>query len=375
MDFKTLFEAQDLRGKRALVRVDWNVPLENGQVREDYRIRQSLQTIEHLSKAGAKVILISHLESKETESLEAVYNHANSLLDLSFSHETIGEEVKKTISLMKEGEVILLENLRKHDGEKDNDRAFAVALSELADMYINEAFSASHREHASIIGIPKLLPGFAGLHFTEEVKRLSKAFYPKRPFLFILGGAKFDTKIPLIEKFITVADSIFVGGALAHNFFVEMGGPIGDSLVSEGEYALKEKFASGKVMLPEDVLVKRADEDIVILPADVLEHDIIMDAGPKTLETLKAKIHDSQFILWNGPLGNYEKGYKEGTLALARMLGQSEREVIVGGADTLATIKELGLFGKFSFISTGGGAMLDFLSKGSLPGIDALKKL
>ncbi|MDB5266723.1 MAG: pgk, phosphoglycerate kinase, phosphoglycerate kinase [Parcubacteria group bacterium] len=375
MDFKTLFEAQDLRGRRALVRVDWNVPLQQGEVREDYRIRQSLQTIEHLSKAGAKVVLISHLESKETDSLEAVYEHASTLLDLSFSKETVGDEVKKKIDSMKEGEVILLENLRKHAGEKDNDRNFAVALSELGDIYINEAFSASHREHASIIGIPKLLPGFAGLHFTEEVKRLSKAFYPKRPFLFILGGAKFDTKIPLIEKFITVADSIFVGGALTHNFFVELGQPIGDSLVSEGHFALKEKFASGKVVLPEDVLVKRGEESLGILPADMEKHDVIMDAGPKTLEALRTKIHDSQFILWNGPLGNYEKGYKEGTLALARMLAQSEREVIVGGADTLAAIKELGLFGKFSFISTGGGAMLDFLSKGSLPGIDALKKL
>lgn len=375
MDFKTILEAGDLIGKRVLVRVDWNVPIKDLKVTDDYRITESLPTIDYLKERGAKVILISHLESKETDSLMPVYEHASGLTSIMFCDEILGEKVMNCISELKNGEVILLENLRRNAGEKTNTREFALALADFADIYVNEAFSASHREHTSIIGIPKLLPSFAGLQFTEEVKRLSKAFYPKRPFLFILGGAKFDTKLPLIDKFINIADQLFVGGALAHNFFKERGENLGDSLVSSGEFNLKEKYDTGKVMLPLDMVIKGGDG----MGTDTIDHvgtgDIIMDAGPRTLEALKSKIHDSQFILWNGPLGNYELGYKDGTLALAKLLAESEKEVIVGGADTLSSIKELGLYDKFSFVSTGGGAMLDFLAKGTLPGIDALKRI
>jgi phosphoglycerate kinase len=374
MDFKTILEAGDLAGKRILVRVDWNVPLEKGRVVEDFRIKQSLPLIEHLKNAGAKIILLSHLESKETESLYPVYEHASGMLSLMFCTETIGDKAVSCISMLKNGEVLLLENLRKNKGEKENSREFALALSDFGDMYVNEAFSASHREHASIVGIPKLLPSFAGLQFTEEVKRLSKAFYPKHPFLFILGGAKFDTKLPLIEKFINIADFIFVGGALAHNFFKENGNSLGDSLVSEGEFDLKAKLETGKIMLPLDLVIKGKDG----MGTDTIEHvgtgDMIVDAGNRTIEALKSKIHDSQFILWNGPLGNYELGYKNGTLALAKILAESGKEVIVGGADTIASIKELNISEKFSFISTGGGAMLDFLSSGTLPGIESIKR-
>ncbi|CAN5190080.1 hypothetical protein BH11PAT1_BH11PAT1_3310 [soil metagenome] len=375
MDFKTILETGDIEGKRVLVRVDWNVPLENGVVVDDFRIQQSLHTIEHLSKAGAKVILITHLESKDTQSLLQVYNRASTLLSLEFCEEVIGEKVVSCVSGLRNGDVLLLENLRQNSGEKENSREFALSLADLADIYVNEAFSVSHRAHASIVGIPKLLPCFAGLQFTEEVKRLSKAFYPKHPFLFILGGAKFDTKLPLIDKFLHIADSIFVGGALAHNFFKELGEDVGDSLVSSGEFDLKEKFASGKIFLPADMVIKGGDG----MGTDTINHvgtgDTILDAGPRTIEILKAKIHESNFVLWNGPLGNYELGNKEGTLALAKLLAESDKEVIVGGADTLASIKELGLYEKFSFVSTGGGAMLDFLSSGTLPGIDALKRV
>ena len=375
MDFKTILEAGDLQGKRVIVRVDWNVPIEGGKVVDDFRIKQSLSTIEHLRSAGAKVILISHLESKETDSLLAVYEHASSLTSLMFCGETIGEKAISCVSMLKDGEVLLLENLRKNAGEKENSRDFAMKLADFGDLYVNEAFSASHREHASIVGIPKLLPAYAGLQFTEEVKRLSKAFYPQHPFLFILGGAKFDTKLPLIDKFINIADSLFVGGALAHNFYKEMGENLGNSLVSDGEFNLQDKFKSGKIMLPTDMVIKGGDG----MGVDTIDHvgtgDTIMDAGPRTLELLKTKIHDSQFVLWNGPLGNYELGYKEGTLTLAKLLAECDKEVIVGGADTLASIKELGLFNKFSFVSTGGGAMIDFLGSGTLPGVEALKRV
>lgn len=367
MDFKTILEANDLNGKRVLVRVDWNVPIQNGLVTDDFRIRESLTTIEYLINHGAKVTLISHLEtvsetgSLEESSLELVYECAKKLLP--------------NLVFKEKGDLVLLENLRQNPSEVENSREFALSLTKNIDLFVNEAFSVSHREHASIVGIPKLLPSFAGFQFTEEVKRLSKAFYPKRPFLFILGGSKFDTKLPLIEKFIHIADTLFIGGALAHNFFKENGYNLGDSLVSSGKFNLLEKYSSGKIILPSELVIKGHDG----MRAESIEHvgagDTIVDIGPRTLEVLKSKIHEAQFILWNGPMGTYEVGFKEGTLGLARLLAESGKEVIIGGVDTIACIKELNLNDKFSFVSTGGGAMLDFLAMGTLPGIEALKKL
>jgi len=374
MDFKTILEAGDLKGKRVLVRVDWNVPFEGKRVGDDYRIQKSLQTINYLQNAGARVVLISHLESSETESLENIYGYVKNLLEISFCKDLVGEEAKRAVANLKDGEIILLENLRQNDGEKNNSRDFALILATYGGIFINEAFSASHREHASIVGVPKLLPSYAGFQFTEEVQKLSKAFYPKRPFVFILGGAKFETKLPLIDKFMHIADSIFVGGALAHNFFVDQGIDIGDSLVSSGEFNLKDEFASGKITLPEDVVVMNGIERRIDVPENIRSGDVIVDAGPNTLLKLKDVISRASSVLWNGPLGNYELGFRQSTLELARMLGASRAEVILGGADTLASIKEVDLFDKVYFISTGGGAMLDFLSTGTLPGVEALKK-
>jgi phosphoglycerate kinase len=339
---KTITEAGNLEGKKVLVRVDWNVPVLDGQVADDFRIRHSLPTIEFLRKAGAEVIILSHYTG-EGDSLAPIAEHARKYLpQLAFNGE---------------GNLRLMENLRHDPGEKKNDPAFAEKLAKLGEIYVNEAFSASHREHASIVSLPKLLPSYAGLRFAEEVNELSKAFYPKHPFLFILGGAKFDTKLPLLKKFMDIADDIFVGGALANDFFKAMGKDVGVSLVSDGEFGLSELFNSGKIILPEDTIDAGGK---------------ILDAGPISLEKLKEKIESAKLILWNGPLGHYEGGYKVATLALAKMIAESGKESIVGGGDTLAAIDELKLLDEFSFVSTGGGAMLDFLAHGTLPGIEAL---
>lgn len=327
---KLITEAGELKGKRVLVRVDWNVPISRGRIGNDFRIKKSLPTIEYLTNAGAEVIIATHLEKGEIDSL----------------HKFIPNGAK------------LLENLREDKGEENNSKEFAKKLARKADIYVNEAFSVSHREHASIVSVPKFLPSFAGLRFAQEVKELSKAFYPKKPFLFILGGAKFDTKLPLVKKFARIADDIFIGGALANNFFKEMGQDVGDSLVSKGDFELKKLLKSGKIILPEDTIVKDGR---------------ILDVGPITLEKLREKISTANLILWNGPLGNYESGYKVATLELAKLLADSGKETIVGGGDTLAAIEELKILDKFSFVSTGGGAMLDFLATGTLPGIEALK--
>ncbi|MBX4189130.1 phosphoglycerate kinase [Candidatus Parcubacteria bacterium] len=329
----TIKDIQDLEDKRVLVRVDWSVPLVNGEVESEYQIKESLPTIEYLQDRGAKVIIATHLEHEE-DSIESLRKYVPE-----------GAEI--------------LDNLRKKPGEKANDEAFAKELASLADIYVNDAFPVSHRAHASVVGVPKFIPGYLGFGIEKEIENLSRAFNPEHPFLFILGGAKFDTKLPLINKFLHIADTVFVGGALANNFFRDQGMDIKKSYVSEGAFPTKELWDTGKIMLPEDYAWKE---------------ERIVDAGPKTIEALKEKIDQSETILWNGPLGEYEKGAQEWTLALAKVLSESGKKVIVGGGDTLAAIRELNLFDKFFFVSTGGGAMLDFLANETLPGIEALKR-
>ncbi|MEK7461810.1 MAG: phosphoglycerate kinase [Patescibacteria group bacterium] len=340
---KSILEAGNLGGKKVLVRVDWSVPTDSGKVINDYQIRKSLPTIEYLQKAGARITLLSHAEKNE-DSLLSIYKHAKEFLP--------------RLTFVEPSDLTLLENLRQNAGERENSTKFAKELAELGDIFVNEAFPVSHREHASIVGLPRLLPSFFGLQFADEIKELSRAFYPKRPFLFILGGAKFDTKLPLLGKFINIADEIFVGGALANNFLKFQGMDVGNSLVDDRDFGLSKLLETKKIILPEDTIV--VDRKI-------------MDAGPITMEHLKSKIEAAKLILWNGPLGFYELGYKTATLQLAKMIVELGRDSIVGGGDTLAAIRELDVWDKFSFVSTGGGAMLDFLATGTLPGIEALK--
>lgn len=329
---KSIKEAEDLKGKRVLVRVDWSVPMHEGRAIDDYAIRVSLATLEYLVGQGARVIVATHLESK-SDSLEALKSYLPA-------------------------GATLLPNLRENPGEETNSKEFAEELASYADIYVNDAFSVSHREHASLVGVPKLLPSYMGLRFEKEVKTLSKAFYPKHPFLFIIGGAKFDTKLPLLKKFIHIADHIFVGGALANNFFKASGKDVGASLVSEGDFDLNDLMKTNKIILPEDTIEVDGR---------------ILDAGPVSMEKLKKIVAKTKLIIWNGPLGNYEQGFKVATHALATMIATSGKESIVGGGDTLAAIQELHLTDQFSFVSTGGGAMLEFLATGTLPAIKALE--
>lgn len=307
---KSIKDIKNLKGKKVFVRVDWNVRIENGQVLDEFRIKKSLSTLEFLKSRGAKLIIAVHLEPI-TASMEPFKKY---LPD--------GAE--------------LLENLRLNPGEETNDEEFAKFLAAKADIYVNEAFSVSHRQHASIVGVPKFLPSYAGLQFEKEVKELSKSFNPPKPFFLILGGIKFETKLPLIEKLLPRADFVFIGGGIA-------------------------KAISFTPLISNPKIFFCAPDSVAI------------DANSETLALIKEKVDISKFILWNGPLGNYENGYTEGTLALAKILAESGKEVIVGGGDTLAAIEKLKVVDKFSFISTGGGAMLDFLANGTLPGIKALQ--
>ena len=275
--------------------------------------------------------------------------------------------------LTKKKDIILLENLRRETGEKNNSPSFARALSRYGDVYVNDAFSVSHRPHASIIGITKYLDGYAGFQLEEEIKSLSVAFNPSHPFLFILGGAKFDTKMPLIKKFLRDADKVLISGALSNDFFKAKGYEVGTSLVEDKNYEIPSLLKHKNLLLPLDLEVAKGSKVRFTKPDGVLPDENIVDVGPQTVELLRDLITKSKFILWNGPLGKYENGFGGATEKVLKIISKSKSQSIIGGGDTVVLISKLKLEDKLGFVSTGGGATLDFLVKGTLPGIKVLK--
>lgn len=369
---KTLRDLPDISGKTVFVRCDFNVPIVNGEVGDSFRIEKSFQAIDFLLEKGAKLILASHIEGS-ADTLLPVFEYLNKKYPISFVIDYFPEKPESIESALQDGQIVLLENLRKYSGEKANDQDFAKHLASFADFYVNEAFPAAHRAHASIVGVPKFLQGFAGIVLEEEISALTRVFQAPHPFVFILGGAKFETKLPLIEKFIRRADTVFVGGALANDFFKVRGIAVGASLLSNGDFHL-ERFIGDTLILPTDVIVEGNNGRVTKQSEEVLSDEMISDVGPQSIEGLKDVIKNAKFILWNGPLGNYENGFKDSTLMLAKLIAESGAESIVGGGDTVASIAELNLADKFTFISTGGGAMLEFLADETLPGIEALNE-
>jgi len=366
---------ESLNGKKVLIRLDLNVPINGGEIADDFRIRKSMPTLQYLIRNKAKVIAISHLEDVYSKgggasSLRPVYEYLKDKIDIAFASNI--DEAREMSEGLEEGSVLLLENLRFDEREKQNDDGFAKELAELAEIYVNESFSVSHRMHASIVGVPKYLPSYAGELFVSEVDNLSRALNPEHPFVFILGGAKFETKLPLIEKYLKVADYVVVAGALANDFFKAKGYEIGHSTVY-GQMNIDNLVNDPKIILPSDVIVWTAEGASIKKPDEVLPAESIEDIGPQSLADLEPILKGAEFILWNGPLGNYEKGFRDRTLELAEMIGSSKAFSIVGGGDTTAVISEINTDNKFGFVSTGGGAMLEFLEKGTLPGIEALK--
>jgi phosphoglycerate kinase len=372
-----VLKGKKIKGKTALVRVDFNLPIKKGVVEDDFRIKKALPTIKLLQKKGAKIILITHL-GKGGETLAPVAKVLNKYIKVTFVPEVIGPKVTKAVAAMKNGEVILLENLRNNNGEKECNKVFAANLAKLAALYVNEAFPVDHRADASIVLVPKLLPSYAGLQLSEEVRNLSRAFLkPKHPFLFILAGAKFSTKIPLVKKYLKLADKIFIGGALANDFFKAQGYQVGKSLVDDTNYSLKKFLKNNKLILPADVVVKSQSKSGKLInkkPDEVEEDENILDAGKQTVLRLAPIIKKAKLILWNGPLGKFEEpGGGAATKKVLKMVARSKAESIIGGGDTVVLISQMKMENKFSFVSTGGGATLDFLANGTLPGIKALE--
>lgn len=372
---KTVKDIEKLYGKRVLVRVDFNVPIKDGKVLDDFRIKKSLPTIEYLTQKGAIVILMAHLGDDGKESLKPIAVKLKKYLPKTvfLDKPIFSDEVENTIKKAKKKDVILLQNIRSETGEKNNSPSFARALSRYGEVYVNDAFSVSHRPHASLIGITKYLPGYAGLQLEKEINNLSKSFSPEHPFLFILGGAKFSTKMPLIKKFLREADNVFIGGALANDFFRARGYEVGTSLVEDGNYEIKNLMKNKNLIMPMDVEVSQGKKNRFTKIDEIKKEECIVDIGPKSIEQLKDLIKNSKFILWNGPLGKYETGFGGSTEEILKFISKSKVHSIIGGGDTVELISKLKLENKLGFVSTGGGATLDFLTKGTLPGIKVLK--
>lgn len=369
--FLKKIKSKDLAGQRVIVRADFNVPIVGGKVAESFRLESTLPTLKYLSGKRAKVMVISHLGDKKG-SLLPVVRELEKHMVVGFAKNIAQAEAM--MKNLKEGGIFVLENLRNFPGEEKNDKKFAEKLASLGDIYINDAFSASHRNHASIVGLPKLLPSFAGLLFESEWKNLSKVLSPKKPFAVILGGAKFSTKLPLLKKLLKKADFVFVGGALAHNFYREMGFEIGRSLVDKNIKGLKPLLKSDKLNLPTDVIVLSPTGRNTKRPGEIKKNENILDLGPESVASIAEGVKKAKTILWNGPLGNFEKGFSLGTTEVAKVVARSSGLSVVGGGDTVSAIKGAKLTGKFGFVSTAGGAMIEFLTKGDLSGIKALKR-
>jgi phosphoglycerate kinase len=377
-------------GKRVLVRVDFNVPLEAQQVTDDTRIRAALPTIEYLVEREARVILCSHLgrpggEVVEDLRMDPVANRLADLLEQEVlkANDCVGSEVEEAVSSLKPGQVLMLENTRFHPGEKANHPDLAAQLASVADLYVNDAFGAAHRAHASTEGVTHHLPAVAGLLMERELEALRRVREnPKHPFMAIFGGAKISDKIGVVEQFLGRMEALMVGGGIANTFLKARGLEVGQSLVEDESLDLARRTleqAGDKLVLPVDVVIADAfspDANRRTVPVDQVEPEWrILDVGPQTVDAFKERLQSAQMVMWNGPLGVFEMGpFAQGTLSIARTLANLDAEVITGGGETAAAVNQAGVADAMAHVSTGGGAFLTFLEGQELPGVAALEE-
>ena len=391
MFLKKTMKDIDVNGKRVFVRVDFNVPMEEGNITDDTRIRAALPTIQHLVNAGAKVILASHLgrpkgEVKEDMRLTAVGSRLAELIGQPVTKldESIGEAVEAAIAQMQDGDIVLLENVRFHKGEEKNDEELAKAFASLADVYVNDAFGAAHRAHASTEGIAKYVPAVSGLLMEKELEVLGKALSnPERPFTAIIGGAKVKDKIGVIENLLDKVDHLIIGGGLSFTFIKAQGYDIGKSLLEEDKIELargfieKAKEKGVQLHMPVDAVVANEfskDAETQVVNVDSIPSDWMgLDIGPKTAELYAEVIKNSKLIIWNGPMGVFEMDkFANGTKTVADAMAATAGYTIIGGGDSAAAVEKFEVAGKMDHISTGGGASLELMEGKALPGIVAL---
>lgn len=375
MQVKSIKDA-DVTGKRVLLRMSLNVPVgADGKVTDTFRLKRSLPTLEHLVSAGAKVVVVGYF-GRSGETLAPVADALMALaptISMRFAPlmpEEAGEEAAKLGS----GEVLILENIRKHPGEEKNDPALAAALAALADIYIDDAFAEAHRPYASNVGVAALLPSYAGFLIEEEVAKLSEALTPPPGSLAMIGGAKFETKLPLIEKLLSLYGKVVLGGALGNDMVKARGMPFGASLISD--MPVPESIAGNDNLLsPTDAAFIGGEMDgRTSFITDTRADEKIVDIGPDTASTWSKEVISAPFVLWNGPMGIYEKGFTQGTDTLAEALVTSKVRAIIGGGDTVAAVSKFTFDPARVFVSSGGGAMLEFIENGTLPALEVLKK-
>lgn len=391
MQQKMTMKDLDLKGKRVFCRVDFNVPMEDAKVTDDTRIRAAVPTIQYLIEQGAKVILASHLgrpkgQVNEDMRLAATGVRLGELLhkEVKSLDESIGEKVEQEISAMQEGDIILLENVRFHAGEEKNDQELAKAFAALADVFVNDAFGAAHRAHASTAGIANHLPAVSGLLLEKELDVLGKALSePERPFTAIIGGAKVKDKIGVIDHLLDKVDNLLIGGGLSYTFIKAQGFEIGNSLVEEDKLELAKSFIEKaeqkgvKLYLPIDATVAsefsndadKKNVNIQEIPSDWEGLDI----GPETVKLYADVIKNSKLIIWNGPMGVFEMpSFENGTKSIAQAMAETSGYTVIGGGDSAAAVEKFHVADKMDHISTGGGASLEFMEGKDLPGVSAL---
>jgi len=380
-----------LDGRRLFLRVDFNVPLDGGRVLDDTRIVETLPTVRLACERGARVICASHLGKAKGKprpelSLAPVAARFAERLGkpVRFVDDCVGPEAEKAASSLAPGEVLLLENLRFHAGEEANDPAFAKQLSALADTYVDDAFGAAHRAHASVVGVPGLVSEKgAGLLLEKEVRELSRLLEPERPFAAILGGAKISGKIDTLRVLSRRADVLLIGGGMANHFVRALGLPVGKSLLEEDKVALAReildfcKEAKKTIALPSDFVVAKSPDDgagaRTVSIQKIPDEGMALDVGPRTLEQFARLLKPAKTVFWNGPMGVFEKPpFDKGTMALAKIVADLPAVTVVGGGESVQAAHEAGVAQKFTHVSTGGGASLEFLAEGKLPGVEAL---
>ena len=396
MTYRTL-EQVDLRGKRALVRVDFNVPVQDGKISDDTRLRAALPTIAELRRGGAKVVLISHFDRPKGKrvpsmSLKPLVEPLSKLIGapVAFADDCVGEVAERTEGFMHPGDVLLLENLRYHAGEEANDPAFAKQLAALGDLYVNDAFSAAHRAHASTEAIAHILPAYAGESMRRELTALDKALgHPERPVLGIVGGSKVSTKLELLGHLVTKLDRLAIGGGMANTFLFAQGWEVGASYCEKdlADAARKIMKTAGRnhceLLLPIDIVVGERLEPgagaRVRGLGELDEHERILDAGPQTVARLLRAMDESKTLIWNGPLGVFEippfdKGTMEAARHAAALAKAGKLVAVAGGGDTVAAMNAAGVTDDLSFVSTAGGAFLEWMEGKTLPGVQALSR-
>jgi phosphoglycerate kinase len=353
------------------VRVDWNVPVTNGQITDTSRFDVSVPFLQHLSSSGAKIIILTHFGEKG-ESLENVAHHVTKNLPfITFNPSFDFSVLEKATHDLAEGSGMLLENVRLFPGETENNSELADSFASLGDVFINDAFSVAHRTHASVVALAERKLSYFGPTFERELEHLTQALTPTQPALLIVGGSKIATKLDLIKKYLDQGVKVFVGGAMVHNIWSEQGIVIGQSLY-DPQYRLPESFVRHPLLVtPIDVVLATGE----VVPVKSIPKDgVVVDCGPQTVEMVNKMVSVSNTVIANGPLGLYEKGWLAGSEHILTNLANSKVTSYIGGGDTVTVAHKLGLLQKFTFVSLGGGAMLDFLSSGTLPGIEAVTR-